>query len=62
VAIFNVTGHTVKSLYNQVQQPGIYNLKWNGTDENGVQLASGVYFYTLQTGGFSKSMKMVLMK
>jgi hypothetical protein len=43
--------------------PGVYRVRWNGTDEQGRRLGSGVYFYEIQTaGGFRDARKLVLLK
>jgi len=43
--------------------PGHYNLKWNGLNESGRQVASGVYFARVMTNaGYQKSIKMVLLR
>lgn len=47
--IIDLTGCTVRSLANQLQSPGEYTLRWNGTSDNGQTLASGVYFLILET-------------
>jgi len=52
--IFNLLGQEMKTLVNQHQEPGYYSITWDGTDSDGVQAASGVYFYCLTiTGGAS---------
>jgi flagellar hook assembly protein FlgD len=66
--IFNMIGQEVKALFNGTLSAGSQQLVWNGTDDAGHTLASGVYFYTLNavplTGGtaFSEIKKMVLLK
>jgi len=35
---------------------------WNGTDENGKTVSSGIYFYKLKSGSFEQTKKMILMK
>jgi len=35
---------------------------WDGTDESGKKAANGIYYYKLQTGGFSQTKKMILMR
>lgn len=55
--LYNVLGQLVKTLVSKVQQPGSYEVKFNG---NG--LASGVYFYRLRSGDYTKTMKLILLK
>jgi hypothetical protein len=66
--IFNMIGQEVKTLFNGTLSAGSQQLVWNGTDDAGHTLASGVYFYSLNAvpvaGGktFSEIRKMVLVK
>ncbi|MCK6623047.1 MAG: choice-of-anchor D domain-containing protein [Calditrichaceae bacterium] len=48
VAIYNMLGQKVKTLANGFHLAGVHRVEWNGTDERGNHLASGVYFYHLQ--------------
>ncbi|UCE17162.1 MAG: hypothetical protein JSV84_09670 [Gemmatimonadota bacterium] len=60
--IYNMMGQEVRCLVDEVQEPGYYTATWDGCDERGVEVASGVYFYRLQSGEFASIRKMVLMK
>jgi hypothetical protein len=62
VIIFNVLGETVKTLFEGFEGSGTHTLTWNGTDDQGQQLSSGIYFYQLQAAGRVQTRKMVLMK
>jgi len=62
VTIYDQQGRQVNTLVNAQQTVGDYHLQWNGTDASGRQLSSGLYFCQVQAGGFSKSVKLVLMK
>jgi hypothetical protein len=55
--IFNTLGEKVSTLVEQELNAGSYNYNWNAAD-----LPGGVYFYRLSAGGFSKTMKMTLLK
>jgi hypothetical protein len=57
IKVYDITGKEISELVNQEMAPGVYNAEWNGTG-----YASGVYFYKIQAGDFSKVMKMVLIK
>jgi flagellar hook assembly protein FlgD len=46
----------------QPQDAGHYRIEWNGTDENGAGVASGIYFYKLTTDSYVSSKKMMLVK
>ena len=63
IVIYSVTGTQIKTLLNENNAAGFFEMKWDGTDEQGNQVSSGVYFYKL-TGadGFSATKKMLLLK
>jgi len=42
--------------------PGIYKVQWNGKDQNGNQMSTGVYFCRLEAGSFSQTIKMVYLR
>ena len=48
--IYDVAGRLVRVLVNGVQEPGVHQVEWDGTDASGVPVASGAYLYRLQTG------------
>lgn len=60
--VFNVKGQLVKNLFNGNAPYGKTNLVWNGTDNSGQNVPSGLYFYRLNTNGRSETRKMMLMK
>jgi hypothetical protein len=60
--ILNILGQKVSGLVDQVQDAGRYRIEWNGTDDNGNGVASGIYFYKLTTDTFVSSKKMLLVK
>jgi hypothetical protein len=60
--IYDVTGALVRVLENRKREPGRYEVGWNGQNERGGFVSSGVYFYRLKTDGFSKTRKMLLLK
>lgn len=62
LTIFDALGKEVNTLVNTNQLPGNYNLKWNGRDAYGNSASTGVYFYKLETSGFTETKRMVLMK
>jgi len=57
VDVFNVAGQKVDTLVNNFMDAGSHSIVWDGSS-----LASGVYFYTVTSGEFSKTMKMTLLK
>ena len=63
IRIFNAAGALVRTLVDKPHTAGVYTARWNGTDDAGRHLASGVYFYEIQAaGGFRDSRKLVLLK
>jgi immune inhibitor A len=60
--IYNTLGQEVKTLVNEAQYPGSYTVEWNGTNNEGRRVASGVYFYALQRGENRLSKKMIFLK
>jgi hypothetical protein len=59
--IYNVAGQLVRS-YSGVGSTGLNVVTWDGKDNAGVEVSSGVYFYKLMASGFSATEKMVMMK
>jgi len=62
ITIVNVLGQTIKVLKSENQNEGFHSVFWNGQDDFGHSLNSGLYFCVLKSGGFQKSMKMILVK
>ena len=62
LGIYNAKGQLVKSLVNGEQPEGNYNVSWNGKDESGNGVASGIYYYKITVGTESLMKKMVLLK
>ncbi len=60
--IYNVTGQLVKTLINEKQAAGNYVVNWNGKDNYGENLPTGVYFVKLRTGGFEQINKLILLR
>uniref|UniRef100_A0A7C6AAV8 T9SS type A sorting domain-containing protein n=1 Tax=candidate division WOR-3 bacterium TaxID=2052148 RepID=A0A7C6AAV8_UNCW3 len=60
--VYDVSGRRVRTLIDGKMQPGNYNLKWDGKDNQNRKLAQGIYFYRLQTEDFKATKKMVLLK
>ena len=60
--IFDILGREVVTLFDEIVHTGVYNLRWNGIDENGQKTASGIYFYRIVTEDHVQIRKMVLMK
>jgi flagellar hook assembly protein FlgD len=62
LTIYNVLGQRVKVLVDEYQSAGTQTVVWNGRNENGGKVSSGIYFYKLQAGELVQTKKMSLMK
>ncbi len=62
VEVLNVLGQTVRTLTSGLQTAGTHFVTWDGTDERGNSVASGVYFYRIVSDEFTTSRKMILLK
>ena len=55
-------GRNIRSLVNTVQDAGYRSVQWNATDDLGQPVTAGMYIYTIQTGDFRQTKKMLLLK
>jgi hypothetical protein len=62
LTIFNLLGQKIATLADGSMLAGTHIVSWNGRDDAGRQLASGIYLYRLSTSRFSEAKKMVLLK
>ena len=62
ITVFDVAGRLVRALVNEHRAPGTWSVEWNGEDDRGARVASGVYFYRMRAGSFVDTKKMVLLK
>lgn len=62
IQIYNILGQKVRELVDEPQESGYKMIRWDGKDDKGVEVSSGVYFYRIATGDFVKSKKMILLK
>ena len=62
LAVFNLLGQPVRILVDGEQSAGSHSVNWDGTDNHGNPLASGIYFYRLQSRGHGEVNKMLLLK
>jgi M6 family metalloprotease-like protein len=60
--IYNLLGQRVRTLVDELQSPGSYSLEWNGENDSGRKMSSGIYFYRLILGDESVTKKMMLVK
>ena len=62
LAIFNLVGQRVRGLIDDFKVPGRYEARWDGKDDFGRDVGSGVYFYSLEAGPFSTTKRMLLIR
>jgi hypothetical protein len=62
LGVYDVTGRPVRTLVEGWKEPRFYSASWDGRDEKGNPVASGVYLYKLEGPGYSETKKMVLLK
>ena len=62
LSVYNIVGQKVATLVNGDFQAGLHEVEWQGVDETGVPVASGVYFYRLTTDAYNETKKMLLLK
>ncbi|MGH7599966.1 MAG: FlgD immunoglobulin-like domain containing protein [bacterium] len=60
--VYNLSGKKVRELVNGVRPAGNYEARWNGTDDWGNRVSSGMYIYRLKSGNFMQAKKMVLLQ
>jgi hypothetical protein len=62
LSIYNVNGQVVRTLVSAFQNRSAYRVVWDGKNDNGVSVSSGVYFSRLQASSFVKTKKLVLLR
>jgi hypothetical protein len=60
--VYNILGQKIRTLENSVKSPGYYSAFWNGSDDFGNEVSSGIYILELRIGDFSNKKKMLLIK
>jgi|SaaInl7_200m_RNA_FD_contig_91_369689_length_10527_multi_11_in_0_out_0_3 hypothetical protein len=60
--VYNMRGQLVKTLVNDAKGEGSYQVQWDGSDNYGRRVSSGIFFYRIKAGEFSKTRKMVILK
>ena len=62
IDVFNAVGQKVKTLVNRYMTAGTYRATWDGMDDNGNTMPSGVYFYKMTSSHFNSVKRMILLK
>ena len=60
LVIYNSAGQKIRTLTDAVQNAGTHSVVWDGMNDAGAQVSSGMYFCRIEAGGFTKTMKMLL--
>ena len=64
IEVYNIRGQLIRTLLDGSRAFGVgeHSVVWNGRDENGRSVSSGVYFYRMTAGEYQSVKRMVLMK
>ena len=62
ITIYDMMGRNVKTLINGLQKAGYRSVQWNATNSSNEPVSAGLYIYTIQSGNFLQTRKMVLVK
>jgi flagellar hook assembly protein FlgD len=60
--IYNILGQLVRELVDEEKLPGNYQVIWDGKDQKGNLVSSGIYFYQLRAGDYQETKKMSLVR
>ena len=62
IKIYDILGREIKTLVNQVKIAGTYSSTWNGDNNFGNKVSSGIYLYRMEAGLFIETRKMIFLK
>lgn len=62
IEIYNMLGQQIRTLVNEDKAAGYYTVQWDGRDNNGDLVVSGIYFYQIKAGDFIAIKKLVVLK
>ena len=62
LAIYNSLGQKIKTLADKNQNAGIYSISWNGKNDDGRMIVSGIYLVRFEAGSFTENRKLILLK
>jgi len=60
--IYNILGEEIITLINMRYRPGTHKIKWDGTNNKGIKVGSGIYIYRIRSNNYILSRKMLLLK
>jgi PKD repeat protein len=62
IVVYNMLGQRIKRLVSEEQEAGYHKVVWDGTNDSGDKVGSGIYFYRIVAGRFNKVNKMIMIK
>jgi len=62
IVVYNILGQKVRVLKDEIEREGYKRVVWDGRDDTGSEVASGIYFYRIVAGDFVKAKKMMMVK
>jgi len=60
--VYNLVGQHIRTLVHERQKAGFFQTSWDGKDEGGNEVGSGLYFFVLRSGGLFQSRRALLMR
>jgi flagellar hook assembly protein FlgD len=62
IIVYSILGQNVKTLVDDMIPAGQHSVTWDGTDNKGEQVTSGMYIYRIEAGNFRQSRKFMLLR
>jgi len=62
LSIYNLLGERVRTLVDEMHLPGEHEVRWDGRNEQGKEVASGIYFYKIETATLTDRKKMIVIR
>jgi hypothetical protein len=62
LTVYDLLGKKVRTLLDDIQLPGSHMVRWDGNDNAGLPVSSGLYFYEMRAGEFRQVCKMTLIR
>ena len=60
--IYNILGNKIQTLVDEYKRAGHYSVSWDGNDESGLQVPTGIYFYRLIADNYTQTKKLLILK
>jgi hypothetical protein len=62
LTVHDLLGRTIATLFDETRDAGSYTISWRGRDDSGASVPSGVYFVRMNTGSFTATQKLMLIR